>query len=97
MRALPDEPPVAEHEDAVCLPDARDALRDEERRRPAAEPADRPAQRGVGRKVQRARAVVEDQDLRLFDQRARNRKPLLLAAREIPAALLELEIQSARL
>ena len=51
--------------------------------------ADGAAQAGVRRIVQRGCAVIEDEHLRLFDERARDGQALALAAGEIAAALLD--------
>ena len=87
MRADADDATVVEDDDAVGIEDGADALGDDEHggvRRFALECG---AQPGVGREVQRRKAVVEDVHVRLPHDRARNREPLLLSAREIDAAL----------
>ena len=71
------------HQDLVGVDDGREPVRDHERGRAAA----RPLQLGldgplVGR-IERRGGLVEDQDRRVLQQRARDRDALLLAARQL--------------
>ena len=48
-----------------------------------------PSDERIGLGIDRARRVIEDEDLRLFQQCARDAQTLLLAARNVAAALLD--------
>ena len=48
---------------------------------------------GIGGKIQSTGTVIQDQELRLFHQSPRNGETLSLTAGEIPAVLLQMEIQ----
>ena len=50
----------------------------------------------VRRGINRARAIVKNQDLRLFQQCPRNTEPLLLTAGNIASALLDISIVAVR-
>ena len=66
MGSLSFERSVSENENHVRLTDTGDSLRDKEGGRFSAQSLQRLSERRIGRKVERARAVVEDQDLRLL-------------------------------
>ena len=74
MRADADHPSVVEDDDAVGVDDGADALRDDEHGGVRGFALERGAQLRVGREVERREAVVEDVDVRLADDRARNRR-----------------------
>lgn len=80
------------HDDAVGLLHGGDALRDDNLRRVRDLVVERLADHLVGLRVDRARGIVEDQDLRLLEQRAGDAQTLALAARHIRAALLDVGV-----
>ena len=88
MGAHTHEMPVVQHQNLVCLAQGCRALGHEKHR---GVPGKRPqglAQRRVGGEVQRAGAVIQDEDIGLSHQGAGDGQPLALAAGEVPAALL---------
>ena len=60
--------------------------------RPCEQPPQRALDLPLGADVDRARRLVEDQDARVGEQRARERDELALAEREARAALAELRV-----
>ena len=95
MRSLPGKSAVIKHENLIRLHYARGSLRHDKCRHISLKASDRFPERGVRREVERARTVVHNQDLRPLHERAGDREPLLLAAGQIPAALLDLKIKTA--
>lgn len=87
MRAASDQVAVVQHQNAVGFADSGNALGHKESRH-AGKRGDRLAQGRVGCKIERAGAVVKDENFGLLDERPRNRKALLLAARQVAAVLL---------
>ena len=69
--------------------DRREAMRDRDRRPPRGEAVERLLHLPLGPGVERARRLVEHQDRRVAQDRARDRDALLLAAREAVAALAD--------
>ena len=92
VRALLDDLAVLEHDDQVGVADRREAVRDDERGPAVQEAAERALDLALGADVDRARRLVEDQDPRVGEQRARERDELALAEREPRAALAELRL-----
>ena len=84
---------AVEHQDEVGVQHGRRALRDE--KDGAVEGAQRNAQAGVRRIVERRGGVVEDEDLRLFDEGTGDGEALPLPAREVLALLLDGGVQPA--
>ena len=82
--------PLLEHDDHVGGEHGADALGDEEDGAVAHQLADRVLDARLGGDVERARRVVEDQDPRPADERARDREALALPAGEVRAAPLDL-------
>ena len=60
------------------------------------QPAERVLDQALGFGVERARRLVEDQDRRVLEQRARDRDALALAAREQRAAFADLAVEALR-
>ena len=83
------DPPVVEDEDAVGVADGAQAVRDEEARARAHDALERALHDRLALGVERARRLVEDQDPRVLQQRARDGQALPLAAGEVDAALAE--------
>ena len=96
VRAARGDPAVLEHDDLVGERDRREPVRDHERRPPGHHLAQRDLDRLLGRRVDRRRRVVEDQDPRVAQQRARDRDPLALAARERQPALADARVVARR-
>ena len=92
MRALLDDPAVLEHDDQVGVADRREAVGDDERGAAVQQAAQRALDLALGADVDRARRLVEDQDARVGEQRARERDELALPEREAEAALAELGV-----
>ena len=82
VRALLDDPAVLEDDDQVGVADRREAVRDDERGPAVQQAAERLLDLALGADVDRARRLVEDQDPRVGEQRARERDELPLAERE---------------
>ena len=78
---------VFQHDNLVRVPDRADALRHDQPGRTRALLIERLAQGAVGLIIQRGERVVENDDLRFSRHRAGDGEALLLAAREVGAAL----------
>ena len=76
----------------VGVADRREAVGDDERRAAVEQPAQRALDPPLGADVDRRRRLVEDEDARVGEQRARERDELALAEREAEAALAELRL-----
>ena len=76
----------------VGVADRREAVGDDERGAAVEQAAQRALDAALGADVDRARRLVEDQDARVGEQRARERDELPLAEREAEAALAELRV-----
>src|SRR5262245_53305702 len=87
VRALLDDATALDHDDAIRDAGGGEAMRDDEGRAPARGAVERLDQRVLGRGVEARGRLVEDQDRRVADDRARDRDALLLAARQGRAAL----------
>ena len=87
MRALVDQAALVEHEDAVGVANGSEAMGDDEGRSPLHQPLEGDMHQPFAFGVEGARRFVEQQDGRILEQRAGNRQPLLLPAREHDAAL----------
>ena len=88
---------VVEHNDLVCVPDRRHALRDQHDRGFPRKLRQRLAQRCVRREVQRGGAVVQNEKFGLAHKRAGDGQPLALAAGEIAPAGFDRRVQLALL
>ncbi|MFO0671754.1 MAG: hypothetical protein U0235_19335 [Polyangiaceae bacterium] len=84
VRALLDELSFVHHEDAIGVDDGREAVRHDDARAREGLQLLLHLELGVG--VERARRLVEEQDGRVIDERAREREPLPLTAGERRAA-----------
>ena len=96
VRAALGDAAVVQHEDLIRVAHGRDAVRHDDRR-PLAHDAAQPGQDlllGVG--VHRRERVVQDQDRRIDHHRARERRALLLPARQRDAALPHRRLEAAR-
>ena len=89
MRAARRDAAVVEDDDLVGERDRREAVGDDDRRPAAHRLAQAVADLRLGRRVDRRGRVVEDQDARVDDERARDRDALALAARERDPALAD--------
>ena len=81
--SLLDEATVVEDEDAVGVPDGREAVRDHERRAARRERLQRAQDRRLGARVDRARRFVEDQERGVREPRAHEADDLALALGEV--------------
>src|SRR5262249_28395592 len=77
------------HENHVRPADRRQPVRDHERRPSREQRRHRRLDQLLALGVEVARGFVEDQNLRLLEDRAGDRQPLLLAARQLHAALTD--------
>ncbi len=85
---------VVQHDDLVGVLQAGGTLADDEDGQAPGQSGQRLAQGRVGGVVQCAGAVVQDEDVRLAHQGAGNGQALLLAAGEVPSALLHRLVQA---
>ena len=79
--ALDDASPI-ENQDLVSLPNRRQPVRDDERRPSGHHVAQRLLDQCLGFRIEMRGRLVEDQQARVLEDRARDRKALLLAAGE---------------
>ena len=96
VRARVDDLAVVDHDDAIGERQRRAPVRDEQRRARAGDPAQRRVDLLLDPRVDRRRRVVEQQDLGIREQRARERDPLALAAREREALLADDRVVAVR-
>ncbi len=89
MGAVFDKAAAVDGDDAVAAADGREPVRDDEHRSPAADLLHALLDDALALVIERARRLVENEDARIGDERARDRQPLLLAAREAAAALAD--------
>ena len=89
VRAALDDLAVLEHQDLVGAADRRQPVRDDERRPALPQRAQAVLDQRLALAVEARRRLVEDQDARVGEDRARDRDPLALAARELHAALAD--------
>src|SRR5581483_2310217 len=78
---------AVEHDDLVGVDDGREPVRDHQRGTAAAHLFERALDLLLGARVERTRRLVEQQDAGVLEDGARDRHPLLLAAREFQPAL----------
>ena len=83
------DPAALERDDRVGAADGRQPVRDHERRPVAHQVGERILHQPLRFRVERRRRLVEDQDRRVLQQRARDRQPLALAAGQPLAALAD--------
>jgi len=89
VRAHLDNPPVVEDDDLIGIADGREPVGDCDRRAALGEALERGLDRSLGLRVERRRRLVEDEDGRVAENRARDCDALLLAAGEAVAALAD--------
>src|SRR5260221_7187266 len=94
--AVFDKAAAVDGDDAVAAADGREPVRDDEHRSPAADLLHALLDDALALVIERARRLVENEDARIGDERARDRQPLLLAAREAAAALADDRVVAAR-
>src|SRR5688572_17576258 len=83
-------------DDAIGMLHGGEAMRDDERRAAFLQRFERPLNDHLGRRVERAGRLVEEQDGAIGEQRARDRQALPLSAGERHAALAELRVDALR-
>ena len=83
---LLDQAALVEHQHLVGVLDGRQAVRDHQRGAVGHQVIERVLHQALGLGVERGGGLVEDQDRRVLEHRARDRQALALAARQ-PAAL----------
>src|SRR5438093_951961 len=84
-----DDAAAVEHDDLVRVADGREPVGDCDRRPAFGEPVERLLHEPLRLGVERARRLVEHEDWRIAQDRARDRDPLLLTAREAVATLAD--------
>src|SRR5690349_13311177 len=89
MASAIDDTAMLEYENEVSRHDARQAMRDHERAAVARKPVELLLDCPLGVRVQRGRRLVEDQDRRVFENRACDGDALSLAAGQHDAALAD--------
>ena len=82
MRAFLDDAALIQHHDQVGIHHTLDAMGDDEGGAPNVQAAQRLTDEGLGFGIHRGGRVVQDQDARVFEQRAGDRDALLLPARQ---------------
>ena len=92
MGALLDDAPVLEDDDEVGIADRRQPVGDDEGRSSSEQEPQRPFDLPLGADVDRRGGLVQDQDSRVGEQRARQRHKLTLSKRESRAAFLQLRL-----
>ena len=85
-----------QHENRVRIHERRQPMRNHDHRPPLRDPADVFVDDRLAVRIERACRLVEDEDLRVEDQRARDRQALPLAARQIGRALVNIGLVAAR-
>ena len=91
-----DDAAVLEHEDLVGIDDRRQPVRDDQRGALARDLGELGLDDLLGARVERDGRLVEDQDGRVLEQRARDRDALLFAAGELEAALADHRVVAVR-
>ena len=91
-----DDAAALEHDDRVGAPDRGQPVRDDERRAVHHQVRERLLHEQLRFGVERGGRLVEDQNRRVLQQRARDRDPLALAAREPLAALADRRVVAVR-
>jgi hypothetical protein len=86
---------LLEDEDAAGIADGGQPMRDDEGGTPLHHLVERRVHLHLGHGIERACGFVKNEDRRIFQKRARDREPLTLSARQIPAALSDYGIKAA--
>ena len=89
MRALLDDPAVLEHDDLAGALDRGEPVGDDDRGAAGEQPPQAGLDPALGVDVDVRGRLVEHEDARVGDQRARERDELALAGRELDAALAD--------
>ena len=89
MTAALHHAPALQHQDAVGADHARQAVREDQRRAALHQPVERLLDHGLVLGVDGGERLVEDQDRRVPQERARDREALALAAGEPRPALAD--------
>ena len=96
VRAALDDRPLSEHEDLVGADDGGEPVRDHQRGAVLRHAVERVLDVLLGVAVERGGRLVEQQDRRRFEDRARDGDALLLAAGKLQAALADLGLVALR-
>jgi hypothetical protein len=96
VRALLGDLALVEHDDSPGLPDRRQPVRDHDRGATCQQTAQPLLDARLSPDVYVRRGLVEDQDARVGDRRARERDQLPLTRREMSAALAHLRVVAVR-
>src|SRR3569832_1527104 len=96
MRAALDDAVVVHYENLIGIDDGGAAMGDDERGVIGRDIAKLGQYRLLRFRIQRRGRLVEDQDARIFEYHPRDRHALLLAARELEAALTDLRLVALR-
>jgi hypothetical protein len=80
MGATLDDAPLVDHDDQIRLADRRQPVRDDQAGAIGQQRFERGLDQLLVVTVERARRLVEDEDARVLEERARDREPLPLAA-----------------
>src|SRR5579863_422419 len=94
VRTALDDLAVMEYDNLVRVANGRDTMRDEERRTVLHHAAQTAQDLFLGLRINARERVIEDQDARVADHGARNRRALLLAARKRQAALAHQRVKA---
>ncbi len=89
MMAGLDDPAVIEHENAVGADDARQPVRQNQRRAALRQPVEPPLDDRLVLGIDRRQRLVENENRRIAQQGAGDRQPLALAAGQVDAALAD--------
>ena len=89
MRAALDDLAALEHQDLIRAPNRRQPVRDDERRAALAQRPQAVLNQRLALAVEARRRLVEQQDARIGEDRARDRHALALAAGQPHAALAD--------
>ena len=92
-----DDAAALEHQDAGGVADGGEPVRDHEGGAAFHHLGERGLHLGLGQRVERARRLVENEDRRILEQRARDREALALAAGEQPAAFAGIGLEAFRI
>src|SRR5215470_11040444 len=95
VRALLDDAAMVEHDQAIHAGDGREPMGDRDHGLAGHERAEALLDRGLDLAVERGGCLVQHQDWRIFQDDARNRDALALAAGELDAALTHVCIVTA--
>ena len=83
-------------QDLVAVGQRGEPVRDDDHRPPAGDTQEIGTDDRLALRIQGAGRFIEDEDARIVDQRARDRQPLLLTAREVGRSFLDIGIVAVR-